>query len=101
MIWKINLIIQFISILKRKLIGLKKTLSPNQNVILLNHMTSNISIDKHLNMFGNKRKFLFRCEKCALILAVEIEDEEDLKQIENNKLVLECPCGGICRVLRD
>lgn len=98
---KIKLIIQFISLVKKKLIDLKKILSPNQNVILLNHMTSNLSIDKYVNMFGNKRKFLFRCEKCDLILSVEIEEEEDLHKVEEKKLVLECPCGGICRVLMD
>ena len=64
-------------------------------------MTSSLSITKYMNMFGNKRKFLFRCEKCDIILSVEIDEEEDLNKIEEKKLVLECPCGGICRVLMD
>lgn len=48
-----------------------------------------------------KRKFLFRCDDCQIILAVEFDEEEDLKKIQDNEMVLECPCNGICKILRD
>jgi hypothetical protein len=53
-------------------------------------------------MFNDpKRKFLFKCEDCAMILSVDFESEEDLKDIQDDKIELECPCEGKCRVLRD
>lgn len=47
------------------------------------------------------RKFLFKCVKCKLILSAEFERKEDLKKIQEKKLELQCPCGGICKVLFD
>lgn len=35
-----------------------------------------------------------------MILSVEFEDE-DLKKVQEDKMVLECPCNGQCKVLRD
>ncbi len=53
-------------------------------------------------MFTNsRREFLFKCEDCAMILNVPFEDEEDLQKVYDNKMILECPCGGQCKVLRD
>lgn len=53
-------------------------------------------------MFSDsKRKFLFRCDDCEMILAVSFEEPEDLENIQDNKIVLECPCTGKCRVLKD
>jgi hypothetical protein len=53
-------------------------------------------------MFNDlKRKFLFKCDECAMILSVEFEEEEDLKKIQDDEMVLECPCEGRCKVLRD
>ena len=48
-----------------------------------------------------KRKFLFKCESCGTILLTEFEEEQDFKDIQENKLYLECPCSGRCEVLRD
>lgn len=49
-----------------------------------------------------KRKFLFKCDECEMILSVEFEDEEDLEKVQDDKMILECPCGGgHCIVLRD
>jgi len=48
-----------------------------------------------------KRKFLFKCEDCALILSVDFEEEDELEKVQDNKMILECPCGGRCVVLRD
>jgi hypothetical protein len=48
-----------------------------------------------------KRKFLFRCEDCGLIVSVDFEEEKDLQDLQDNKIVLECPCEGKCKVLRD
>ena len=47
------------------------------------------------------RKFLFRCDACQMILSVDFEDEEDLEAIQENKIELECPCGGKSKILRD
>ena len=45
--------------------------------------------------------FLFRCEDCESILSLDIEEPEDLEKVRDNKMVVECPCGGKCYVLRD
>jgi len=50
---------------------------------------------------NTKRKFLFKCEDCAMILSVDFEDEADIKKVDDDKMILECPCGGNCTVLRD
>jgi len=47
------------------------------------------------------RKFLFKCEDCGMILSVDFEDEEDLIKVQEDLLILECPCGGKSKVLRD
>jgi hypothetical protein len=48
-----------------------------------------------------KQKFLFRCEDCKMILSADFEEEEDLEKVQQDKMFLECPCGGHCKVLRD
>lgn len=48
-----------------------------------------------------KRKFLFKCEDCEMLLSVEFEEEEDLKKVQNDEMLLECPCEGVCKVLRN
>lgn len=50
---------------------------------------------------SNARKFLFKCEDCEMIMAVEFEDQEDLDKVQDDKMFLECPCDGICKILRD
>jgi hypothetical protein len=52
-------------------------------------------------MFDDKKKFLFRCKECQMIISVDLEEEEDLKDVHEDKLVLSCPCGGKSYVLRD
>lgn len=52
-------------------------------------------------MFGVKKKFLFRCESCEMIVLVEFDKSEDLEKIQEDKLVLECPCGACYKALRD
>jgi hypothetical protein len=52
-------------------------------------------------MFDKKQKFLFKCKDCNMILSVELEDEEDLISVQEDKMILECPCEGKCYVLRD
>jgi hypothetical protein len=54
-------------------------------------------------MFFNdkKRKFIFRCEKCEAILQTEFEEEKDIEDVNEDKFLLECMCGGYCFVLRD
>lgn len=48
-----------------------------------------------------KRKFLFKCESCQMILSVEFDEEEDLERAQEDKIILECPCEGRCVILRD
>lgn len=48
-----------------------------------------------------KRKFLFKCEECEMIIAVSFDEPEDLQDVQENKIQLECPCGAHCKVLRD
>jgi len=52
-------------------------------------------------MLTRTRKFLFKCEECEVILSVEFDDEDDIKKVQEDKVDLECPCGGYCKVLRD
>ena len=47
------------------------------------------------------RKFLFKCEDCQMIMSVVFDDPEDLENIQEDKIHLECPCGSHCHVLRD
>ena len=56
----------------------------------------------YVSMFSEiLRKFLFKCQDCEMILSVDLEEDEDLEKVQENKMVLECPCGGECTVLRD
>jgi hypothetical protein len=50
---------------------------------------------------GKKRKFLFKCDDCEMIVSVQLDDALDLKKASEDKLILECPCGGYCKILRD
>ncbi len=36
-----------------------------------------------------------------MIVAIELDDEEDLKDVQENKFILDCPCGSKRHVLRD
>jgi len=47
------------------------------------------------------RKFLFRCEDCQMIISVNFDDPEDLENLQEDKIQLECPCGAHCFVLRN
>lgn len=49
----------------------------------------------------NKRKYLFKCQDCQLILSAEFEEKEDLEDLQDNKMTLQCPCDGKCIILRD
>jgi hypothetical protein len=52
-------------------------------------------------LFDKKRKFLFKCEDCSMLLIIELEESQDLKDIQEDKMKLECPCGSVCVVLRN
>lgn len=47
------------------------------------------------------RKFLFKCEECEMIISAEFDDPEDLEDLQEDKIQLECPCGAHCKVLRN
>jgi hypothetical protein len=49
----------------------------------------------------SKQKFLFQCEECLMIISVEFEEKSDLQEVQDNKMILSCPCGGHSKVLRD
>lgn len=49
----------------------------------------------------SKRKYLFKCQDCAMILSVEFDDKEDLQKVDDDEMVLQCPCEGDCLILRD
>lgn len=51
--------------------------------------------------FKTKQEFLFKCNKCSLIVSVEYDEEEDLDRARNDEIVLICPCEGECKILRN
>lgn len=55
-----------------------------------------------LFMFDDKKqKFLFKCDDCSIIISIELVDEEDIEEVQNNRYILECPCGGKGYILRN
>jgi Fe2+ or Zn2+ uptake regulation protein len=50
---------------------------------------------------NDKNKYLFKCEECGMIVSVDLEDEDDIQDVNENKLELSCPCGGKSKVLRN
>jgi hypothetical protein len=36
-----------------------------------------------------------------MVISVKFDEEADFKKINDDEMVLECPCGGDCYVLRD
>ena len=48
-----------------------------------------------------KTKFLFKCEDCGMIVSVDLEEEEDIKDAQEDKMMLSCPCGGKSKVLHN
>jgi hypothetical protein len=52
-------------------------------------------------LFDLKQKFLLKCKECAMIISVELDDEDDLKKAHDDEFVLQCPCGGEQHLLRD
>lgn len=49
----------------------------------------------------SKREFLFKCDECQMILSVSLEEEDDLKKVQDGEMVLKCLCDGNCYILRD
>jgi hypothetical protein len=50
---------------------------------------------------AKKIRFTFRCKDCKMIISSEFDDEDDIEDVRDDKLYLECPCGGKCSLLRD
>jgi hypothetical protein len=48
-----------------------------------------------------KKKFLFKCDTCQLILEIDLTDPKDLEELQEDKILLQCPCGGVCLPLRN
>lgn len=51
--------------------------------------------------WDSKRKFLFKCAECSIILSVEFESQEDIDLVLDDKMKIDCPCGEKCSFLRD
>lgn len=51
--------------------------------------------------FDKKIKHLFKCDTCEVILMLEFEEKKEIEEVREDKVLLECPCGGICLPLRD
>jgi Zn finger protein HypA/HybF involved in hydrogenase expression len=48
------------------------------------------------------QKFLFRCDECECIFSVPFETEQDIQDVHDNLMILECGvCGGKAIPLRD
>lgn len=53
-------------------------------------------------MFDSKiRKFSFRCVVCKEVMMSDFAEDQDIEDITNDKLYLECECGGKAVLLRD
>ena len=52
-------------------------------------------------LFSIVKEFLFKCDVCSMIVAAELEEQNDLDDVQNDKMILDCHCGGKCKVLRD
>jgi len=50
---------------------------------------------------NEKRKFLFRCEDCQMIISVDFDDPEEIEKIMEDELVLQCNCKGYCIIIRN
>lgn len=50
---------------------------------------------------NKKVKSLFKCDICEMILSVEFDNDKEISDLREDKILLECPCGGICCPLRD
>lgn len=54
-----------------------------------------------MDILEKDREFLFRCDLCEMIVAVKFEELEEIEEVQENKVVLECSCGGRGIILRD
>jgi hypothetical protein len=52
-------------------------------------------------IFSDKRFFLFKCDNCDAILDINLDEVEDIETYHEDKLKVECSCGGNCQPLRD
>lgn len=47
------------------------------------------------------KSFIFRCEECSKCLETSFEEESEINDLLEDKMLIQCPCGGIALVLRD
>lgn len=52
-------------------------------------------------LFDQSKHVLFKCDSCGVIVSVDFEDQDDIDKLNENKIVLECPCGGESTILRN
>lgn len=64
-------------------------------------MFLNQDLENPERVLKEKRSFLFRCESCQVILLMDFQSKEDLEDIQEDKIYLECPCKHKCYVLRN
>jgi Fe2+ or Zn2+ uptake regulation protein len=52
-------------------------------------------------LFNQSKHVLFKCDECEAIVSVDFDDEDDIKKLNENKIILECQCGGESTILRN
>ena len=52
-------------------------------------------------LFDKSKHVLFKCDECGMIVSVDFDDKEDINKLNEDKIVLECACGGESTILRN
>lgn len=52
-------------------------------------------------MFSQYRQYIFKCDQCGTIIHLDFEDPKDIEDVDEDKVLLDCPCGGYYFVLRN
>lgn len=53
------------------------------------------------NFDPTARRFLFKCEECAMMVEIALTEKDEINQVLENEMELECPCKGISSVQLD
>lgn len=66
----------------------------NKKLILLN-------ITYIVMLFDKSKHVLFKCDECGMIVSVDFDNKEDIEKLNEDKIILECGCGGTSTILRN
>jgi len=50
-------------------------------------------------LIPEKFHLLMMCVSCNMILSISLDDKDDIKDLMEGELELECPCSGRCKLL--